>query len=463
MPLLIYNLILLLLSPLIVLYLLFRLSKGKEDRERWGERWGRYGEDVSRDTRTPRFWVHAVSVGEVMAAIPVLRELRQRYPEAFILLSTTTIGGREVAQKQKPPADAVVYYPLDTPFAVRDALAAARPDVVILMEWEIWSNFLTAAKRQGAKIAVLNGRISDKGLRRGQRGQVFTRPGLNSVDLFAMQSAEDSRRATLVGADPAKVQTFGNTKFDESLTPLSQAERAVLRADLGIPEGVPVWICGSTRDDTDSAAPDEETLVAAAANRVRERFPNLFLIVAPRHLERTPQAAAALEAAGWNVLRRSQQPPSPLSPRPPLPSPHAWGEGRGSGEAGGVGRRQTALLLDTFGELAKVYAVADVAFVGGSLVRRGGQSVFQPLAQGVPVVFGPYMNNQRDIAALSIAEGVGFSVTDSTTLAAEVVRLLSLPEADREALSVRARSLIERNQGVAARCLDAVAGLLERS
>jgi 3-deoxy-D-manno-octulosonic-acid transferase len=236
--------------------------------------------------------VHAVSVGEVMAAAPVLRELRGRFPDALIVLSTTTIGGREVAQKQTPAADEVVYYPLDFPWVVRRALRQVQPDVVLLMEWEIWPNFLTEAKKQGAKVAVLNGRISDKGLRRGKSGiaAFFTAPSLAAVDRLAMQSDEDARRAILVGAAPERVQTFGNTKFDESSTPLTPNERAALRADLGIPPQAPVWICGSTRDG-------EEALIASAVRCVWEEIPDLFLIVAPRHLTRADEAAAALELA----------------------------------------------------------------------------------------------------------------------------------------------------------------------
>ena len=499
MALFIYNSLLVLFAPLITLFIQYRRTRGKESAAAMPERWGNLPEAIQRDPRRPRFWVHAVSIGEVMAAVPVLRQLRSRWPDALIVLSTTTVGGREVAQKQTPPADFVIAYPLDFSFVVNRALNAVRPDAVLLMEWEIWPNFLTAAKRRGAKIAVLNGRISDKGLRRGQRSQFFTRPALDAADRFLMQSDEDARRAALVGVAPEKIKNLGNTKFDESAVLLSAGERATLRADLGIPPDAPVWICGSTRDG-------EEEIIAEAFAKARERLPDLQLIVAPRHLDRADEAAKPFIAAGYGVRRRSRplpltpseerggtregngtdntvgthavRPPfSKTSPRlvagqdalraslqgaassapiqyPPVPPLPSEGEGvRGWG----------LLLLDTFGELARVYAVAGVAFVGGSLKPFGGQSVFQPLSQGVPAVFGPYMNNQRDIAALAKAEGVGFSVTDAETLAAEVVRILTLPEAEKIALATRARQLIERNKGVAARCVDEVARLLNEA
>jgi 3-deoxy-D-manno-octulosonic-acid transferase len=427
LALLVYNLLLLLLSPLLLAFLLYRLAKGKEDAARWGERWGAYPAQVAADKRAFRFWVHAVSVGEVMAAAPVLRELRRRYPDALIVLSTTTPTGHEVAQKQVPPADEVVYYPLDFTFAVKRAVTVVRPNVVLLMEWEIWPNFLHAAKAAGATVAVLNGRVSDKGLRRGGRATFFLKPGLDAVDRFVMQSEEDARRAALVGADPAKVLAVGNTKFDESAAMLTPDERAVLRGDLGIPDGAPVLVCGSTRNAAPSDKTDEEAFLAEAVAEVRKRFPDLRVIVAPRHLDRADAAAAPFRELGMTVARRSE-----------------------GGRAGDV------LLLDTFGELARVYAVADAAFVGGSLVRQGGQSVFQPLAQGVPALFGPYMNNQRDIAALAQAEGVGFLVPDAAGLAEELVRLLAMEPERRARLSHRARALIDRNQGVTARSLDAV-------
>ena len=419
----IYNLLLFLLAPLLLLYYAFRLATGKEDPVHWRERWGSY---AKAGEGAPRFWVHAVSVGEVMAAKPILRELRMRHPEAFLLLTTTTRGGREVAQGIAD-ASAVAYFPLDFPWTVTRALKAVRPDAVLLMEWEIWPNFLQAAKRQGAKVIVLNGRISDKGLRRGLKAQWLMRSGLTAVDLFAMQSDEDTRRAGLVGAPQERTQTFGNTKFDESATMLSIEERSKLRAELGIPEGALVWICGSTRDGKDGI-PDEEVLIAEAAKRVRERFPELRLIVAPRHLERVEAVKTHLPGS----MQRSK------------------------------GEHGATLLLDTFGELGRAYAVADVAFIGGSLAPWGGQSVFQPLAQGVPALFGPNMNNQRDIAALAISEGVGEQVADANALAEAVCRWLALSPEQKAQNAQKARALIERNQGVSAKCLDAVETLLGR-
>ena len=349
MALFFYNLLLLLFAPAVLLVYAYRLWRGKEARQHFGERFGIPSAVIADDKRTPRFWVHAVSVGEVMAAAPVLRELRSRYPDALLVLSTTTVGGREVAQKQIPPADHVTTFPLDFPFAVQNALHVLSPDALILMEWEIWPNLLSAAKRHGVTIAVVNGRISDTGLRRGTTAKWVLASALQTVDVFAMQSVEDAHRAVLVGAPLERVHAVGNTKFDESATMLSPRERADLRRAFSIPEGVPVLICGSTRDAPDPADPDEETFIADALALLLSQLPDLRLIVAPRHLERTGAVARIFTERGFAVRQRSVAAANATAP---------------------------ILLLDTFGELARAYAIADAAFVGGSLVRRGGQSVF---------------------------------------------------------------------------------------
>ena len=419
-----YNAALLLATPVLLPWLWVRRSKGKEDAARWGERWGRWP-GIDAPGKAPRIWVHAVSVGETVAAGPVLRALRERWPNACLILTTITPTGQAVAIG-RPEPDAVRYFPIDFPVAARRAVATARPDLLLLMEGEIWPNTLVAAKDSGARIAVVNGRLSDRKLPAWKRSAAWIRGGLDAVDVFAMQSDEDARRMVSLGVDPNRVAVMGNTKFDESARPLDTDERAALRAELGIPPDVPVLVCGSTREGG-NGVPDEERLVADAVARVRQVHPNLHVVVAPRHLERVDAVLEAFPGAG----RRSLGEPA----RPDL-------------------------VLDTFGELSRVYAIAEFAFVGGSLVPWGGQSVFQPLAQGVPVVFGPHMNNQRDIAALAIAEGVGTQVPDSMGLADTLLAHLDMPQTEKDSLSQRARQLIARNQGAAKRVVALAEQLL---
>jgi len=418
-----WNVILLLGAPVLLPWLWHRRRIGKEDAARWGERWGRWPEIPQEGS--PRILVHAVSVGETLAAAALLRGLRARWPDSVLMVSTITPAGQQVANA-RPEADAVRFFPLDFPGCGARALDIARPDLVLLMEGEIWPNFLTAASRRAVPVAVVNGRISDRKFPTWRRIAPVIRGALHAVARFAMQSDEDARRIRSLGVDPSRVVVVGNTKFDETARALDRDERAALRVSLGIPADAPVLVCGSTREGGESVL-DEEFLVADAVARVRRTHPELHVVVAPRHLERVDTVAKAFPGAGRRSLGQKAKPD---------------------------------LILDTFGELASVYAIADIAYIGGSLVPWGGQSVFQPLAQGVPAVFGPHMNNQRDIAALSIDAGVGVEVSDPEGLAIEILRVLALTPEDREDLAARCRVLIDRNRGAADRCVALAAELL---
>jgi 3-deoxy-D-manno-octulosonic-acid transferase len=416
-----YNLLLALAAPLALPWYAWQVARGAE-RTAWRERLG--GLPTLGGAGAPRIWVHAVSVGEVTAAEPVLRELRARWPHAGILLSTTTRSAQRIARERALPVDLVAHYPVDLLPAVRRALRRIRPDLVVLTEWEIWPNFVREAARSGAVVAVVNGRVSERGLRRARRVRSVFREALERVDAFLMQSEVDAGRAMELGAPAARVAVVGNSKFEERAEPLTAEAIAAIRRELGIPADAPVWVCGSTR-------PGEEALIGRAWRRVLARHPGLVTIVAPRHLARAEEAATALRVAGARVRLRS-----------------APGSGAAAGEV---------LLLDTLGELASVYALADCAFVGGSLLPFGGQSLFQPLAQGIPVLFGPYVENQREIAGLCLDARVGFRVQDERELAAAVVRLLSLQPEERREIRARARGVIEANRGVARRTVAMLA------
>jgi 3-deoxy-D-manno-octulosonic-acid transferase len=422
-----YNLILAVLAPLALPWYAWQVARGPE-RHAWRERLGGIPPEIEHRMGSPRIWVHAVSVGEVAAAEPVLRELRTRWPDALLLLSTTTRTGQAFARERALPVDLVMHYPVDLLPAVRRALARARPDLVVLTEWEVWPNFVLEAAGSGARVAVVNGRISLRGERRARRARPLFRQPLEAVDAFLMQSAEDARRAVASGAPESRVSVVGNTKFEEVGQPLSHEDRAALRADLGIPRGSPVWVCGSTR-------PGEEALIAEALGLIRERHPEIVTVVAPRHPERADDAQEALRSRGARVVRRT---------------------------AGTAPAPGDILLLDTLGELGRVYSLGGCAFVGGSLLPFGGQSLFQPLAQGVPVLFGPHVDNQRDIARLAEEAGVGFRVADATALGSEVSRLLSLPALQRASLEASALELIAINRGVARRAVDTLERLLDR-
>jgi 3-deoxy-D-manno-octulosonic-acid transferase len=421
-----YNLFLLLVSPLLCLLLARRLLAGKS-RAGWAQRWGRLPEELACK-RAPRLWFHAASVGEVMAATPILRACRERLPDHELVLSVITPGGYEVAAKMTDSLlRAAVYSPFDIPFAVRRALRTIQPDVFIDLETELWPNLLYHLKRAGARTALVNGRISDRSIGKYRRWHPFFAWTLSHFDRILAQSPRDAERLRLIGADAARVEVFGNAKFDQLSGRLEAGQVTALRRSLKLPEGAPIWVVGSTR------LPEEERQVIQAYRKAQGALPDLALIHAPRHIERAEEVAALMREAGLAPARRTQL---------------ANTEGPVS-----------VLILDTLGELANVYAVGDVAFVGNSLVPPGGgQNPLQPLAQGKPVLYGKYMANFRDIAAMAEVERVGFTVADADDLAARLVDLVRSPP-ERAAIADRALALIEANRGAADRYADAIVAL----
>ena len=407
---LLYSVLITLLYPIIMAGYYRRLRQGKESRALAGERFGTNiaKPPVGRDG----YWVHAVSVGETVAAKPVIRELRKARPNAWIVLSTTTLTGREVASKIAG-VDQVIQFPIDLPWCTKRALSMIGPAVIILMEAELWPGFIGTAKRMGIPVAVINGRFSDAKLTSWLRFRKLLSPAIDGVDVWLMQSDEDAERARQLGAAPDKVIVVGNTKFDESSVPLTKNERQDLRTSYGIPLDAPVVILGSTREDRTGGLSEEAQLLPECIS-LRKTHPNLCVIIAQRHIERINEIITLCPDAA----RRSK-------------NEHGW-----------------LLVLDTFGELATAYAAADIAFIGGSLVPWGGQSVFQPLAQGITCCFGPHMDNQKDIANLALRGGVATEVTSGTAFREHIETFFAMSRDERAALGNRARALIDANAGV---------------
>ncbi|MGC8666768.1 MAG: 3-deoxy-D-manno-octulosonic acid transferase [Chthonomonadales bacterium] len=425
-----YNLALALASPAIAVLMVRRLLAGK-DRAGWRERWGHLPSAVASNP-APRLWVHAASVGEVMAAAPVLRLFHEEHPEYFIAISAITQGGYETAQKlAEELGGAAIYAPFDFPFALHRTLGAIRPHVLAVMETELWPNMVFLARRSGAKIGLLNGRISDRSFRRYRVFRRFFAWVMGQFDEVLVQTSRDAQRFQAIGARAHTIKVLGNTKFDQAGQPLPASDARDLRAELHLPADAPVLVVGSTR------TADEERHVIAAYIQASRRIPNLALIHAPRHIERAGAVEAMLRDAGLEPVRRTNL-----------------------AELPGTARQ---IVLDTYGELAKVYAVCDVAFIGNSLVRPGGgQNLLQPLAQGKPVLFGPWMQNFRDLAEAAQEAGVGWRVDDAEQLAQRIVDLIE--DAPRRAeIAGRATALIVENQGASARYVQALAQLTQEA
>lgn len=422
-------------SPFIAAYLTQRYVSGKS-RPGWRERWGHLPEAMhSRADTRRRLWVHAVSAGEVVAAVPILRELRERLPHDEILLSTITPAGHEMAEQQALPyVDGLFYFPFDLPWVVRRVVRLIRPAVFVSLESEMWPNLLHELKRQGATTVLVNGRISEKNFKRvqGRVGGWLYRWMLSNMDRLLMQSARDAERIGALGAGQ-DVVVLGNSKFDQEIARLDPEQIRALRQELLLPDAAPVFVAGSTR------SAEEEAEVVSAYKTMRTQIPELCLLIAPRQIERAGELAAAMQAAGLTPVRRTQL------ANATAPVAH--------------------LILDTIGELAQVYAVAAVAFVGNSFApvnKGGGQNLLQPLAHGKPVLFGPLTATIRSEVALARDAGVGFEVADSAALAQEGLRLLT--DADlRYEIEKKALALIAANRGVSVRYAEAVVEMAERT
>ena len=371
-------------------------------------------------------WIHAVSVGEVLAARPLVAALRERLPGYRIFLSTTTMTGNAVAKKSIRGIDGLLYAPFDFPHPVRYALEVLNPSVLVLVETELWPNLIHEAHRRGTRVALVNGRISPRSFPRYRRFRGLLRPVLAEMDAFLMQGAPHAERIRELGAAPERVQVTGNLKYD-AVEPGRLPER-LARLLTGGADRRPLWVAGSTVEG-------EEPLVLSAFHRVRARVPQARLLVAPRHPERFASVPGMIESSGFRCLKRSAL------------DPQAWQDGE-------------VMLLDTLGELSQVYALASVVFVGGSLVAAGGHNILEPAVAGKPVIVGPHMENFQEIADEFRGEQALVQVSTADELGSEVASLL-LDEERRSGLGERARDLVGRNRGAVARSADALVALLK--
>ena len=370
-------------------------------------------------------WIHAVSAGETVAGVPIVNKVAESLPEASIVFSTTTSAGWQLTRSKMSAPKRFVCFPLDLSFSVKRALAAVRPRVFASVEAEIWPNFLHYAHAAGVRTAVVNGVVTDRTFPRAQRVAFVYRWALSCVDRFCMQTDRDAERIIKLGAPESQVSVTGNTKFDEPFPILADDEKRSLIAEFGFPDSCEILVAGSTN-------PGEDEPVLDAFVRARESRPSLKLVIAPRQLDHAEMVANLARARGLRVGLRTRR-----------------NETSGS---------EDAVVLDTMGELAKVYAVASVSFVGGTLIPKGGHNLLQPVAQGKPVIFGPHTFKTADVAQMVLDAGVGFRVANERELAGKIVDLLSSPSR-LEDISGNAERLIESNRGAADRCARAIVDL----
>ncbi|WP_197495807.1 lipid IV(A) 3-deoxy-D-manno-octulosonic acid transferase [Acidihalobacter yilgarnensis] len=418
---LLYGIVLYMITPFVLLRLLWRSRRNPGYRKRIGERFAHIGPLPKR----PRLWVHAVSVGEVIAAAPLIRRLLQAHPDHALLVTTTTPTGS--AQVRRLLGDSVehVYLPYDLPHVVARFLDRTRPRLALLMETELWPNLFAACGQRHIPVMVANARLSERSARGYARLRRLVRETLARVTLVAAQDSDSARRFTALGARPVRV--LGNLKYDLDVPSEVITRGRALRAGLGAAR--PVWIAASTH------AGEVEAALAAFAD-VRARFASAVLILVPRHPERFEDAFVLCERAGYRVARRSRQE-------------------NGDGHT-------DVLLGDTLGELLLLYAASDVAFVGGSLVPTGGHNPLEPAALGLPVLTGPYRSNFDAVYEALIEAGAAEVVEDAEALGAAVADLLADAPHRRQA-GAAGHAVVLRNRGALARTLEAVGEVLAQA
>ncbi len=415
---------------LLIVGLLFYIPKALWRRRLphrgWSMRLGRYPADVRAALAGKRvLWVHAVSVGEMLAARPLLRQLCAAYPDDRILLSTVTPGGFSVASEQVNGVGAAIYFPLDLRGCVARALDAFRPRALLLIESELWPTVIRLAKARGIPVAVVNGRISARAYRRYLWVKPWLTGMLQQVDLFLMQSQADADRIVLMGAPLERVHVAGSLKWDASLgaRPASEAVRQAA-AHLGLSGQETVMVAGSTHRG-------EESAVLQAFQAVRQMKSAARLVIAPRHLERLGELEGLVRHHGLTCQRASQA----------------------------VQGSWDVAIVDTYGQLPSYYGLATIAFIGGSLIPHGGQNPLEAASVGKPIVFGPWMQNFETIAHELLAHHAARRVETPQEFVGVVQELLEQP-AEAQAMGQRAQKLTEQFQGATHRTIAALQSIL---
>jgi len=426
---LVYDILLFLAVPLYLPFFLFRCVTRRRVRKGIAERLGFLAKEKRAHLQgCETLWVHAVSVGETIAARPLLKALKTRYPEKRIVLSTVTETGRSIAEKLSE-VDVCIYFPLDFGFAVRRMMKSVRPSLIMVVETEIWPNFLRCAHRSGIPAVLVNGRISDKSFGGYRRFSWVFRQVLVNFEALCVQTEEDARRIIAIGAPPARVHVAKNLKYDIPVARVSAEKKSFLLDKYCLPAGVPVFTAGSTHRGED------EIVLSVYRTLLREGRESVLVLV-PRHPERAEEVAKIAEQNGLRCVRRSQL----------------------DGQSAQLHTGEV-LLVDTVGELMDIYAISDLVFVGGSLVPVGGHNLLEPASRAVSVIFGPHMNNFREIAALILLHQGGVQVEDGAALAEAIRKLLNCP-AERLKFGENGARILTENCGSTERHMEIIASLL---
>lgn len=384
------------------------------------ERFGQYSPRLTRSEKAgPGIWFHAASVGEVSAAVSIVKTIAEALPRHRIIVSTMSAHGQQVAREKLGDIAACVYAPLDFVPAVRKALEFFRPEILVCLETEIWPNWLVEAQRSGVRTVMVNGRISSRSIRSYRRIKPLLRPVLEQMTAFSMIRTEDAQRICELGAPRNRVVVNGNAKYDRLAQLVSPDVRADCLNLLNLNDTQPVFVAGSTRSG-------EEETVLDAYRHVRARYPETVLIIAPRHITRIPRVRQLVVAQGFDCQLRSEI------------------------DAGERQRTAQIVVVDSIGELQALYGVATVVFCGGSLVPLGGHNILEAAVWGKPVLYGPHMDDFQDDRALLESAGGGMTVGNAQELGGAVAGLLARPD-KAAAMGAAGRGTVLENQGASRR------------
>ena len=373
-------------------------------------------------------WVHAASVGEVLCTLPLLKRIKRELPDCEIVITTMTRTGNDMAKTQILEANAVLFFPLDHPFILRKVFRQIRPRLLLLAETELWPNLLFSCRRKGIPVVLFNGRISDRSFPRYRLLKCFFEPYVKSISLFLMQTEKDRQRVAEIGAPPERTRVAGNIKFDQTFPSFEPKQVDEMVRSLGLRGDETILVAGSTHSG-------EDELLLSLFKVLEPAHSRLVMLLAPRHLDRLAEVEKLLEREAIPWTRRSSLPA-------PLPSPDSAGESR-------------VILLDTMGELMKLYRLGTVVFIGGSLVPVGGHNPLEPLFFKKCVLFGPHMFNFLEISRLLTDRGGAVQVQGSKDLVHQVRRLLD-DEGTRKTIGEKGHQILQENQGATERIFDEI-------
>jgi 3-deoxy-D-manno-octulosonic-acid transferase len=374
-------------------------------------------------------WLHAVSVGEVIASLPLYDEIRKNFPSEKIIVSTVTPTGNHIARERFKGAE-IIYFPVDLSFITDKVMGSIKPKVVLIAETEIWPNFINSAKKAGAGVVIFNGRVSKDSFKNYSAVRSLLKRVLGKVDLFLMQMSSDAEKIVYLGAPADRVKVSGNLKYDAALFGGKEDERDSFRKKLGISGEHKLFMAGSTH-------PGEEEIVLRCYKELSKESPDLRLLIAPRHAERSQAIAGCVKTAGFKPRFVSMSDHSPSG-------------------------REDVLILDVMGMLAKLYSAGDIIFMGGSLIKKGGQNPLEAAYYSKAVLFGPHMHNFEGISSALLSEKAAMRVEDEKDLVKTLRMLLHNPDGTR-AMGKRARSVLEANAGVAEKDLEFIEPFLEKA